>query len=199
MADRLSLLLVVGYLAALGLGAYEFRRASSLSLPPPPSEQTAQAVPPLDLPPGVVANIAAYDAIIERPLFSPNRRPEPIDEAATPTDSTESEEAVVEIDGFRLTAVLRDGDSTTVLIEDRTGQTRTLHEGDQLGNWRLGDVLDDRVELIADNRRETLMVYDFSAPASSVRVRRPNRRIAQPRQARPSAGERNAPLPPDQP
>mgnify|MGYP001819515453 CR=1 FL=1 len=64
MASRANLALVVAYLAVLGLGVYELRRAPALSTPPAPPEQPAQALPPLEIPPDVVRSIAAYDAII---------------------------------------------------------------------------------------------------------------------------------------
>ena len=65
----------------------------------------------------------------------------------------------------------------------RSGKTLTLHEGERLGSWRLDQILDDRAVLIADGRRETLMVYDFSKPAAAaMRARAANRRP--PRQTR---------------
>jgi general secretion pathway protein N len=194
VADRTWLLLLAGYLAVLGLGAYEFRHAPSLSEPPAPPELAAPALPPLEVPPGPIRSLAAYDAIVERPLFSPDRRPETEQPAEQQTESADPEEPATEVDGFRLTAVLRDGDNTTVLIEDRGGKTLTLHQGDRLGGWQLGEILDDRVELVADGRRETLMVYDFAAPAqapaSDNRARRAYRRIRPPAAARPAPAER---------
>lgn len=202
MASPMSLLLIVGYVAAIGLGAYELKRAPSLALPPAPPEQAAQALPPLELPPEVIRSLAAYDAIIERPLFSSDRRPEAEEAAAAQSASGPAEEGAVEIDGFRLTAVLRDGSSTTVLIEDKTGKTRALHAGDRLGSWQLGEILDDRVALVADGRRETLMVYDFSPKTKARPVRRDYRRIPQlprPRPVREQDDAAEPPGPPDQP
>jgi len=199
VANPMNLLLIAGYVAAIGLGAYELRRAPSLALPPAPPEQALQALPPLEVPPEVIRSLAAYDAIIERPLFSPDRRPEAAVVAAAQSGPGQAEEGAVEIDGFRLTAVLRDGDATTVLIEDRGGQTRTLHAGDRLGNWQLGEVLDDRVVLVADGRRETLMVYDFSPQAKAKPVRRNYRRIPQLPRQRPVREEDDVPEPPEPP
>jgi len=200
VANRANLLLIVGYLAAIGVGAYELRRASTLALPPAPPDQPAQALPPLEVSPNVVNSLAAYDTIIERPLFSPDRRPELPEADSTETESSLPEEGLVEIDGFRLTAVLRNADQTTVLIEDRTGKTLTLHAGERLGNWQLEEILDDRVVLIADGRRETLMVYDFSLPAAAAApVRRATPRPTQQRGQRPAPPARRVrPQQPDQ-
>jgi len=198
----MTLVLIVAYAAAIGFGVYEFRQAPSLAAPPAPPEQAAQALSPLELPPEVIRSLAAYDAIIERPLFSPDRRPEAAEATAASSGPGEAEEVTVEIDGFRLTAVLRDGDSTTVLIEDRDGQTRTLHAGDRFGNWQLGEILDDRVTLVANGRRETLMVYDFRPKAKTRPVRQSYRRIPQlprPRPVREEDETPEAPEPPDKP
>ena len=187
MASRTSLALVFAYLAVLGLGAYELRRAPALSLPPAPPEQPAQALPPLEIPPDVVNSIAAYDEIIERPLFNADRRPKPAGSEVAATGSDLPKEERVEIDGFRLSAVLRIAERTTVLIEDRKGQTLTLHAGEPLGNWRLDEILDDRVVLIADGRRETLMVYDFSKPVvAAAPKQRANKRPTRPPKKRPA-------------
>jgi hypothetical protein len=177
MASRANLALVVAYLAVLGLGVYELRRAPALSTPPAPPAQPALALPPLEIPPDAVRSIAAYDAIIERPLFSPDRRPSPPAAESVQTGNSLPKAGSVEIDGFRLSAVLRNADQTTALIEDRSGKTLTLHAGERLGDWRLDQILDDRAVLIAAGRRETLMVYDFSKPAAAaVRARAAKRR-----------------------
>jgi hypothetical protein len=189
--------LLVGYLGALGLGAYELRRAPALSLPPAAPEQTAPSLSPLEVPPDVISSIAAYDAIVERPLFSPDRRPELPEVVTVQTDNSEPEEGLVEIDGFRLTAVLRDADRTTVLIEDRTGKTLSLHAGERLGNWQLDEILDDRVVLIADGRSETLLVYDFSEPAAGAPARRGYRRITQQPRRVPAPVRRQPPQSPN--
>lgn len=200
MASPANLVLLVGYLAALGLGAYELRHAPARSLPPALPEQPAQALPPLEIPPDVINSIAAYDEIIERPLFSADRRPRLPTAEAAETDSSLSKEERVEIDGFRLSAVLRDADRTTVLIEDRKGQTLTLHAGEPLGNWRLDEILDDRVVLMADGRRETLMVYDFSKPvAAAAPKRRAKKRPTRPPKKRPATpAKRVRPQQPEQ-
>ena len=180
MASPGKLVLVAGYIAALGFGAYEIWRAPTLSMPPAPPEQPAQTPPPLEVPPDVIRSIAAYDAIVERPLFNPDRRPESPEAESTQTESSVPEQGLIEIDGFRLTAVLRNADQTTVLIEDRAGKTLALHAGERLGDWSLDEILDDRVVLIADGRRKTLMVYDFSVPAAvTPPVQRGNRRAKQ--------------------
>lgn len=200
MASPMRLVLVVGYVAAIGLAAYELKRAPSLSLPPAPPEQAAQALPPLEVPPDAIQSLAAYDGIVERPLFSPDRRPQVADAAQVQPGPGPAAEGALEVDGFRLTAVLRDGDSTTVLIEDRSGQTRALRAGDRLGSWALGEVLDDRVVLVADSRRETLMVYDFSVQPVASPVRRAYSRVRQPpRRTRPSVREEDDGPEPAQP
>ena len=198
MASPANLVLIVGYVAALGVGVYELRGANALSLPPAPPKQPAQALPPLEIPPDVVRSIAAYDTIIERPLFNPERRPKPPAAESAETENLPEAERV-EIDGFRLTAVLRNADQTTVLIEDRSGKTLALHAGEPLGNWRLDEILDDRVVLAADGRRETLMVYDFSQPPPvAAPVQRAKRRVKRQPVKKPAPAKRVRPQQPKQ-
>ena len=64
----------------------------------------------------------------------------------------------------------------TALIEDRSGRTRILHLGDELGEWRLEQILDDRVVMASDGKRETLLVHRFDpivTEQGTIRARRP--------------------------
>jgi len=132
MADRMSILLIGGYIGALALGAYELQRVPSVpgSIP----GKAVEPLPPLEVPPDVIKNIAVFDAIIERPLFSRERLPEVATQSPGPPKRLAQSD---EIEGMRLTAVLKGPDSLTVLLEERSGQTRVLHQGDQLGKWRI--------------------------------------------------------------
>jgi hypothetical protein len=180
MAERGTLLLAIGYLSGLGLLGYLLRDAPPA--PSDPTETVGVAVPPLELPQSTISTLAAYDAIVERPLFDPARRPGVAAEiAASPDD--EGADAVEEVDGFRLAAVLKGLGSTTALIEDELGTTQILRPGERLADWVLAEILDDRVVLTADGRRETLRVYQFDKAAVRPRVARrpaPGRRLVRP-------------------
>jgi hypothetical protein len=176
MADRMTILLIAGYVGALALGAYELQRAPFV--PPPPPKQGVEPPTPLQMPVDDIESLAAYDAIIERPLFRRDRQP------ATETSVSSSTEPRVtkdEIAGMRLAAVLKGVDILTALLEDQTGKTKILHQGDQLGGWRIDEILDDSIVVVSGERKETLLVHRFD-PVSTNRTsrRRPlptNRKI----------------------
>jgi hypothetical protein len=171
MADRTNLFMIVAYLAGLGALAYAWQNTPSP--PPPPSEQAIEALPPLELPPVAINSIAVYDAITERPLFNAERRPNEV--GASSTELANVAEPVDEIDGYRLAAVLKGYGSSTALIEDQSGNTRTLHPGEKLGKWELQEIQDDRVVLLSDARKETLLVHRFD-PVVIKKSRNPVRR-----------------------
>ena len=195
MAERMTILLVGGYISALALGAYELQLDPFV--PPPPPKQATEPPPPLLIPVDDIESLAAYDAIVERPLFRRDRRP-PSD---TPAPSrTQNRAQTDEIAGMRLAAVLKGPDSLTALLEDQSGKTKILHQGDQLGRWRIEEILDDSIIVVSDGRKETLEVHKFD-PVSTKRTsrRRPpttnrktTRRPAQGATPQPAAKDRKA-------
>lgn len=201
MADRATLILLAGYLAGAGLLAYELQPTPPLA--PPSPEQTVHAPPPVELPPIAINNVAIYDAIIERPLFSPDRRQE--DESDTPVASPAPQRvaAAEGIDGFRLAAVMKEPGSVTVLIENPSGETLALHQGDKLGSWQIEEILDDRVVIVSDTRRETLMVYRFDPVVERQRPKPApdmlRRRLLQVPSRRPPGADRAPSNPPVKP
>jgi len=170
MADRMTILLIGGYIGALALGAYELQRVPDV--PEGTPAQGANSLPPLDVSPGVIKSIAAFDAITERPVFSRERQPESPTQDSNRTQTTNKTD---EIEGMRLAAVLKGRDSLTVLLEDASGETRILHQDDRLGKWRVSEILDDRVVMESDGRKETLLVHQFN-PGYTVKT--PRRRPA---------------------
>lgn len=156
MADRMTLLLIGGYIGALALGAYELQRVPSV--PGGVSGQAAESLPPLEIRPDTIKSIEAFDAIIERPLFNSDRQPPTIaqgsDEPQPPARSQKNER-------MRLTAVLKETKSLTALIEDQSGETIILHEGDKFGEWRVAEILDDRIIIESEEKKQILEVHQF--------------------------------------
>lgn len=168
MVDRPTLLMTIAFVAGGALLAYELQREPTL--PPPPDAQTAAAVTPLELPPNEIRSLAAYEAISERPLFSPQRRPQTVD--AGPAGTSAQAQATENIDGFRLTAVLKGAGSNTALVEDESGKTRSVHQGERLGKWQVQEILDDRIVVMLDAQRKTLLVHRFDPVQSKQTIRR---------------------------
>lgn len=168
MADRATLLLVVGYVGTLAYGAHVLRLEPNL-LPAPPAA-AVRARPPLTQPPVPVVDPAAFIAITERPLFNAQRRPPDARPGGTADALSRGEPAA--IDGVRLTAVLMGPDQVVVLVEEPSGETRALHEGDRLEDWQIHTILDDRVVLASGANRKTLRVHQFEdAPPPPPRSR----------------------------
>lgn len=185
--------MIAGYVGGLALLAYELQHTPSL--PPPPSGKPTEALPPLEVPPTAIKSIAIYDAILERPLFTRERRPE--EPNAPKAEVASAAEPVENIDGFRLTAVLKGLGHTTALIQDQTGKTRLLHAGGRLGKWELKEIQDDRVVLHSDAREETLLVHRFDPVTMQKKaVRRPpgTRRIPRRRLPPPVAAKLPPPV-----
>lgn len=158
MADRATLLLVVGYVGTLAYGAHVLRLEPA-PLPTPPAA-AVRTLPPLTQPPVPVVDPAAHDAITERPLFNAQRRPP--DAGPGETADAPSLREPAPIDGVRLTGVLMGTDRPVVLVEQPSGETRALHEGDRLDDWRIQTILDDRVVLASGASRKTLRVHEFA-------------------------------------
>jgi hypothetical protein len=183
MADRVTLLLIGGYIGALALGAYELQRVPSV--PRGVSGQTAESLPPLEIPPDAIKNIEAFDAIVERPLFNRGRQPlASIQGPVEPQPAVRSQKT----ERMRLTAVLKEADNLTALVEDQSGQTMTLHQGDKLGEWQVSEILDDRIVIESEGKTKTLEVHQFD-PVNTRRSARQRLPVTKRRQVtqRPSA------------
>ena len=85
MADRTRMLILAGCAAAIVAGVYEWQR--NPEVPGDEALRKIEPLPPLEVPPQAISSLAAYEAIVERPLFNPQRRPpapdQVTDDAAT--------------------------------------------------------------------------------------------------------------------
>lgn len=132
----------------------------------------------------ITKSIDTYKAIADRPLFSESRRPAPAD--STPDSATASREPVqraADLSGTRVSAIFKDGESLTALVEFAGGETRAVRQGDDIGAWRIMEIRDDRLILGGRGEPQTLNVYDFdkvvvprATPAISARARTLDRR-----------------------
>jgi general secretion pathway protein N len=104
-----------------------------------------------------------YASIVERPLFRPDRKPEPLsDEPA----GTLGPEASVELSAFDLSAVLITSETVSAWVRDPTQlKLRRLRIGDDLQGWSVTDIQEDRVLLERQGRQDALVLRDYSKPA----------------------------------
>jgi type II secretory pathway component PulC len=114
-----------------------------------------------DLPPPPqfsMMGIENYQAVLERPLFSPDRRPPPGD-STTPTVSKEFD---FDLKGV----VIEDNVRTALLRRQIDGQIVRLARGDEIEGWTLLEVELDYVVVEHDGHEEVLELT-FDAPSST--------------------------------
>ncbi len=148
---------VVAYLA-LGWLIYHQLTGS------PNTEAQARAepatAPSLDeLPPELQFTMAAiqdFDSVLERPLFSPTRRPPPVEGGAEP--------ATIRDFDYALTGVMIDDDARIALFRktDGSGVVRQA-EGTSIEGWLLKDVQSDFVVLERDGEEQVVELL-FRSP-----------------------------------
>lgn len=104
-----------------------------------------------------------YVSIVERPLFRPDRKPEPMsDEPA----GTLGPEASAELSAFDLNAVLITSEIVSAWVQDPTQlKLRRLRIGDDLRGWSVTDIQEDRVLLERQGQQDALILRDYSKPA----------------------------------
>lgn len=114
--------------------------------------QTAAAeeaiLPVFDLPPA-----DTFNAMVERPLFSPVRRGDPA-AAATLASTVQAAPA----GGIRLIGIAGDETGRAVVLlrdEKNGGQFRVL-AGESFGGWRVGRLVDGMIELTAGGQTHRL-------------------------------------------
>lgn len=95
-----------------------------------------------------MAKITDYRAVLDRPLFSPNRRP--------PPEDTTTAAANKEFD-FDLKGVVIKDDVRTALFRRQTdGEVVRLTKGDEIQGWTLTEIELDFVVIERDGREEVL-------------------------------------------
>lgn len=120
----------------------EHAAAATLAAPHP---KAIPAVASHKMPP-----LGDYAEILERPVFTPTRRPAPASHAAaTPLSS------------FTLVGIVASGDSRHALIEyGQPTRRERVSEGAAIGGWLVEAILPDRVVLSAGGAREDLKPKD---------------------------------------
>lgn len=109
-------------------------------VPPTPSVRPL-ATPQASAPPPALTPLPAlgtYAAIVERPLFSPSRRPPPGVTAAAPGPSIESR--------YRLIGIIGDGAKRKAFVTAGTRRAE-IGEGDSFDGWTVKEIRQDRVLL----------------------------------------------------
>jgi hypothetical protein len=154
-ALRLNQTLVAAALVFAGIAAWPWLMPPVPTVRPlasPPSQATAPAQP--SLPP-----LASYAAIVERPLFSPSRRPAPGARVAL-GPSIESR--------YRLVGIIAAGSKKKAFVAEGARRVE-IAEGDTLDGWTVTGIGKDRVTLTSPTGEATLKL----APATAEEVKKP--------------------------
>jgi len=101
---------------------------------------------------------ARFAAIVERPVFSPTRRP--------PSEGT-TETAAPTLD-FSLFGVVNSAGEQSALIKPSTGgEPVRVKEGEKVSGWTVARIASDRI-LVRHDTMERELLLDFAAPAPPV-------------------------------
>jgi hypothetical protein len=102
--------------------------------------------------------IPPYAAILQAPIFSPDRKPGE-DEDAIPGSGP--------LNGFVVVGVATGRNFATALIKGPDGSMRTLHPGDSIQDWRLVSIERSQLTFARDTARHVIAVGAPAAPAAS--------------------------------
>jgi hypothetical protein len=112
-----------------------------------------------ELPPELQFTMAAigdFDSVLERPLFSPSRRPAPVEEGAAPAGGEEFD--------YVLKGVLIDIEARIALLSHKGGAgTVRLAEGTKIDGWLLKEVEGDFI-VVERNGEERIVELIFQSP-----------------------------------
>jgi hypothetical protein len=131
----------------------------------------------------------------ERPLFSPNRRPDV--ETAEAPEAAPVEENPDSLP-FELTGVVMGTDTAVAILRNRdTQETVHLHRGETLEAWSIEEIAPRHVVLRQEDRQVRLDLFpakpegSTGAPSPASPIARPNLNRIEPAQPRQSAQPRN--------
>jgi general secretion pathway protein N len=115
------------------------------------------AVPVAPLPP-----VEQFNAMVERPLFSPSRRPALVEAAPVP-DAPEPDEPPPPpgTPDFRLVGtVIRGGEMTALILDPDQPDLVPVTEGDSVGEWQVLQIEKNRVVLQRDQDQIVLTMLE---------------------------------------
>jgi general secretion pathway protein N len=132
----------------------------------------------------VMPALEELNATRERPLFSPQRKPDT--KVAAPTEAPVVEEAPASVP-FDLTGVVLGEEHTVAILQNReTQETVHLKQGESADIWSVAEIGARHVVLRAEGRQVRLQLFE-PRPDGSERTPRPPIDYERPRPRRPNA------------
>jgi hypothetical protein len=180
--------LQLGWVTVAALGgwlAYELTWTPRVAAPPPAARDVAPAGPTtLQVEP---PNLAALRVTLERPLFEPERRPKVEEAVAVAAEP----EPAPKLPPVRLMGVVVKSDGGRLALVQAEGQEQParVRAGEQVAGWRIDEIGDESVVLVAGAGRSVvpLRVFDENPGKGPGRpVPRPRPSVAGKRPAAPS-------------
>jgi hypothetical protein len=130
-----------------------------------------------------------FASITERPLFRPDRKPEPPPDE-TPAATTDPG-TNVELDTLDLSAVMLTPTLASAWVKDPSQpKLQRLRIGDDLEGWSVRDILDDRVLLERQGEEYALILRDYSKATPAAPTPIPRRPVRAPARAEPPVIDR---------
>ncbi len=123
-----------------------------------------QSVPVLDVkPPPVlrmqpVPSIESYDLISLRPLFNPDRLPDPVPPRVATGPGAITAPALGDLTHFRLVGLAGDSQIQLALIQKSGGPVSTMKPGDMLDGWTIDRITAAGVSISGGGRKEFLTI-----------------------------------------
>ena len=115
---------------------------------PPIAHEDGPFLPPL----------SAFPAIANRPLFRPDRRPVAVEVIQTPVQQTLTRDGTDQPPELIVVSIVTGPDTGSIATIRVNGETRRVHAGDQVGNWRIDAIRLDGVEVSSGRERWALPV-----------------------------------------
>lgn len=164
MAMRILVLTVVALaagLAALWLGPDVKPRVHRWHAPAPLAPEIALPAVPAGLQSRGQLGSSAYLAILDRPLFAPDRRPPP------PPDAKPETLVIDPMADVRLLGIFS-GTAVSGILINQGGKVRRIRIHEGLGGWTLSEIKGREAILISGDQTRTLVLAPPKLPTATV-------------------------------
>lgn len=163
MAMRILVLAVVALtagLAALWLGPDAKPRDHRWKVPAPLAPEISVPAAPIGLQSRGQLGSGAYLAILDRPLFAPDRRP------PQPPDAKPEAPLIDPMADVRLLGIFS-GNAVSGILISQGGKARRIRLNEGLGSWTLSEVKGREAVLVSGDQTRTLVLVPPKLPAAT--------------------------------